>query len=376
MRRDADGQEWVGDLRLLPYRLPLGSIAALLERVEAGETFLTHDPDLGWSPRPGARGSAPGMAVEAGGVRSGADVTPAPTPGVLRVALFGDSFTFGDEVPLDETWGAFLERGLEERGVDAEVLNFGVNAYGIDQAYLRWRRDGKRYHPQVVVLGFQPENVLRDLNVFRPFYFAGSEVPLSKPRFVVRGEGLDVRNVPTVPPRQLASLLASPEGHPLLEHERFHDWYAPRWWRHAKVLALVETVLVTRGAGELELDDEAHDLAARLIDAFARDVAASGAAFLVVHLPRRMDLEARLAGAELWYATLLREIAERHTLLDPTSAVAGPLVRLFAERGHYAAELNRRVGEALVEPVLQAAAAPPHATSRGTSGAERDPDGP
>lgn len=273
---------------------------------------------------------------------------------MLRVALFGDSFTFGDEVPLDETWGAYLERGLAARGVQAEVLNFGVNAYGIDQAYLRWRRDGRRYVPQVVVFGFQPENALRDLNVFRALYFAGSEVPLSKPRLVVRDGELAPVNVPTLPPDELAAVLGSLDGHPLLEHERYHGWYADRWWRRSKLAALVESVVVQRRAGELALDDEARDLAERIVAAFDRDVTASGAAFLVVHLPRQADLLARRAGRELWYDDLLRSLAERHALLDPTAGVAGPDAA-FAPHGHYAPELNRAIGEALVEPVLEAA---------------------
>lgn len=352
--RDADGQERIGEAPLLPYRLPLERIRELLARVADGATFLAYDPELGWAPRRGARSANGLYAVETGGIRRDADVALEPPPGVLRVALLGDSFTFGDEAPLDETWGAYLERGLVARGVPAEVLNFGVNAYGIDQAYLRWKRDGRRYAPQVVILGFQPENALRNLNVFRALYFAGSEVPLSKPRFVVRGGELELVNVPTLSPRELADVLGSLERHPLLEHERYYGWYTDRWWRQSKLAALVESAVVQRRAGELALDDEARDLAERLLAAFARDVMASGAAFLVVHLPRQADLQARRAGRELWYGALLRSLAERHTVVDPTAGVAEPEVP-FAPHGHYAPELNRTIGEALVGPVLEAA---------------------
>jgi len=54
-----------------------------------------------------------------------------------RVALVGDSFTFGMEVPYEDTWGAQLERALAG---DVQVLNFGVDGYGVDQAYLRYRK--------------------------------------------------------------------------------------------------------------------------------------------------------------------------------------------------------------------------------------------
>ncbi len=82
-------------------------------------------------------------------------------------------------------------------------------------------RSVARYHPAVVVLGFQPEDVLRNLNVFRPFYFAGSEVPLSKPRFVERDGVLAAVNVPTVPPDRLLDVLTGSEGEALLAYERY-----------------------------------------------------------------------------------------------------------------------------------------------------------
>ena len=190
VHRDADGQEWLYDRRLQPYRLPQRQIAATLSRLQAGTSFLAYDPELGWSPRPGAR-SADGLSrVDAGGIRTDRDIPVERAAPGLRVALFGDSFTFGDEVGQEQTWGAALERRLADRGVAAEVLNFGANAYGMDQAYLRWRRDGRRYRPDVVVFGFQGEDVLRNVNVFRPLYFERSEVPLSKPRFVERGGAL------------------------------------------------------------------------------------------------------------------------------------------------------------------------------------------
>src|SRR5690348_16745610 len=139
VRRDEDGQEWLREVRLRPYRLPLRHIDETLAHLEHGTCFLAYDPDLGWAPRPGARSADGLQRVDAGGIRRDGETALAPPPGVLRVALFGDSFTFGDEVALGETWGAALERGIAARGIEAEVLNFGVNAYGIDQAFLRWQ---------------------------------------------------------------------------------------------------------------------------------------------------------------------------------------------------------------------------------------------
>jgi hypothetical protein len=356
VRTDDTGQRWLGDLRLLPYRLPQAQIAATLARLERGDTFLAYDPDLGWAPRPHARSTSGPFRVNGAGIRADDESAAAPRPGVLRIALFGDSFTFGDEVPLEDTWGAALERGLAARGVAAEVLNFGVNAYGMDQAYLRWKRDGRRFHPDVVIYGFQPENVLRDLNVFRPLYFAGTEVPLSKPRLVIDGDELVTLNVPTIPPAEMPQVLATLPEQPLLAHERFYDpWYAPHWWEHSALAAALATVAATREDALFRLDDEGHALAGRIAGAFAHDVAASGAAFLVVHLPRKQDLLAKRSGRDLWYAPLLRDLDARFTVLSPTDGLGEVGDALFARRGHYARPLNEIVGRALVEPVLAAA---------------------
>ena len=358
VRSDDAGQRWVGDVRLLPYRLPLAQIDATLAQLAQSDSFLAYDPDLGWAPRPhGHSGSGP-FRVNGSGIRADDETALVGPAGVLRIALFGDSFTFGDEVPAEQTWAAALARGIAARGIAAEVLNFGVNAYGTDQAYLRWQRDGRRFHPDVVIYGFQPENVLRDLNVFRPLYFNGTEVPLSKPRVVVRDDALATVNVPTIPPADMARVLATLPDQPLLAYERYYaPWYTTRWWLHSELAALVATLAASHEHTLFRLDDEGSALALRIVEAFARDVHASGAAFLVVHLPRKEDMLAQRERRELWYGALLRAFRERFPLLSPTERAAQIDDALFAPHGHYAPALNAIVGEALVDPVLAAAAA-------------------
>ena len=45
----------------------------------------------------------------------------------------------------------YLQHKLKDAGIRAEVLNFGVGAYGMDQAYLRWREQGKNFAPDIVI---------------------------------------------------------------------------------------------------------------------------------------------------------------------------------------------------------------------------------
>ena len=68
--------------------------------------------------------------------------------GKTRIALVGDSFTFGEDVTYEETWGYFLEKEL---GSQFQVLNFGVAGYGVDQSFLRYEKDVRKWKPKIVI---------------------------------------------------------------------------------------------------------------------------------------------------------------------------------------------------------------------------------
>jgi hypothetical protein len=63
------------------------------------------------------------------GIRSaGPGVRMAGATARFRAALVGDSNAFSFEVPFEESWGYHLQELL---GAEAQVLNFGVDGYGI-----------------------------------------------------------------------------------------------------------------------------------------------------------------------------------------------------------------------------------------------------
>lgn len=90
---------------------------------------LSEVPGLGVELRPSFETTYKGFRVRTNalGMR-GPEVGP-KREGVLRVALVGDSFTYGSAVDEDGTLAASLQRALGERGVEAEVLNLGVPGY-------------------------------------------------------------------------------------------------------------------------------------------------------------------------------------------------------------------------------------------------------
>src|SRR5688500_12095122 len=85
----------------------------VLDRLERGEvnphTVTGLDRVLGWTWRPGAEHANGDYHVNARGLRGLREYAPAPASGKLRLACFGDSFTFGDEIPDAATFQAILE---------------------------------------------------------------------------------------------------------------------------------------------------------------------------------------------------------------------------------------------------------------------------
>ena len=114
-----------------------------------------YDTLLGWVGLPNlARtdnyGPGTRLTTNADGMRIHRPVTAALAPGEKRIICSGDSFTFGSGVSDDETFCAYLEQELP--GV--RTLNMSQRGYGIDQAYLWYKRDAVRYPHQVHVFAF------------------------------------------------------------------------------------------------------------------------------------------------------------------------------------------------------------------------------
>ncbi|HZL98705.1 MAG TPA: hypothetical protein VFD43_00505, partial [Planctomycetota bacterium] len=281
------------------------------------------------------------------------------------------SFTHGDEVELAETWVARLETEVAAQvggGARCEALNFGVPGYGLDQAWLRWRQDGAGFAPHVVVLGFVAEDVYRLVNVMRPLYQPVVTIPFSKPRFVADGGARPLRlvNQPTLPPGSLAAELEDFARSPLARDEAYFDAsdYRAAWWQGSRLLAwaadLPRTDPIAREPADaprvLSPQAEAGRLALQIVAGFRAEVEARGGRFLLVHLPRRPDLDAWRAREPLAYAELLAALARTAELVDPCPALAARAdAELFERQGHYGPAGHAIVAEVLGPAIVRVA---------------------
>lgn len=325
----------------------------ILERIIGDSTrYTTFSPSLGWTIKPYGE-EPPRYRANRDGLRGRRDYDRVPPAGVVRLAAFGDSFTHGDGVTDEETWESVLERSTD--GV--EVLNFGVGGYGLDQALLRWRAEGVPFRPDVVLIGLMSENLLRHVNVYRPFYTPNTGVPLAKPRFVLSADSLVLIPNPARSIDDYRMLLSDTTT--TLErfgrrdsHVHWYDRGSPLDWSPTVRLLKAGLKSVLSPSRRVTLDrayrpnSEPFRLTLALIDRFAREVRTAGANPVVLLFPSRDDL-AGLATGRLVYRDFADSLRAHNLAVIDLADGFDPcrrgcdLDRLAP--GHYSAEGNQLV---------------------------------
>jgi len=340
---------------------------AILERVGVTSSYLVPDAHLGWVVGPDRRSADGRYFSSVEGIRSRqSGVAFAERPGRRRVALVGDSFTFGLDVSYEDSWGHRLERAL---GPDVQVLNFGVEAYGVDQALLRYDRDVRRWRPDVVILGLIDHDLLRSMAVYFFVSFPSWEYPFAKPRFVADGDRLVLLNVPLPSPQAIVAA-RSIRDLPFIEYDpgyRAEDW---EW--HALDRSYLHRLAVSTyrawssgprssRAGMLSLNRE-------LVRSFIRQTRAEGSIPLVVYFPsdRNFRVLAKDPGWRSLAQTMLRSNDIPHMDLTACLAALSPADRFPADgRNHFAPRANAAVAECLRDSVRRLlSAGPPRAEAR------------
>lgn len=128
------------------------------------------DPDLGFSLRPNAkawwrREGEAWIEINSQGLRDGEHAV-SKAPGVLRIAVLGDSYAEALQLPAEQTFWHVLERKLQScevfSGLTVEVINFGVSGYGTAQELLMYRHRVRQYSPDIVLLAFTTGNDVRN----------------------------------------------------------------------------------------------------------------------------------------------------------------------------------------------------------------------
>ncbi len=345
------------DTPLLPreWKEEVARNQQILRKASLEGSYLVHDDLMGWTVGPNRR-SADGLyfsSVE--GIRSPrAGTAFAGVPATYRIGLVGDSYTFCLDVTYAESWGAQLEREL---GPGFQVLNFGVSGYGLDQAYLRYSRDVRPWHPDVVVFGVFPHDAERTMIVYPFISFPDWEYPFSKPRFVRTPEQLVMLNVPALSPDGIFAK-SSIKKLPYLDYDKgYHegDWQW-RYYHYSHIVRLlVSRYPVWRVPRGPVSDEEMTSVNSELLRAFLRLARAAGSRPIVVYLPPRRDLDRSASGPKRGTSLAQSALASagiEYIDLTPTlMEISGP-DRFVGGDGHYSRQTNAAIAKRLREVIL------------------------
>lgn len=356
----------------ISYR-PISTTQLSPRHEKALKRFIQEDIDhtgfsatLGWTIKPNTSAAQGAYVSNSARMRSAREYSLSPPVDKVRLATFGDSYTFGVEVRNDQTWQEQLV-GLDDR---FEILNFGVGGHGLDQAYLRYLHEGIPYSPDIVIAGFMTENINRAINVYRPYYLEQTGIPLTKPRFLLDGEGIRLIENPhrrLADYRQLlerpGSILPALGEHDFYYHARYaeHPIDFLRSVRLGKIVIydLLINKTYTR-KGHYSEGSEAYRLTLKLFEAFHRSALQNGSLPILLIYPHFSDVvDVKTQRAKKYQPLLTWLKTNGYLHLDIMDSIelfeaSNPVNDFYTRtRGHYSPAGNRFVANQVLEWLRQ-----------------------
>ncbi len=367
-KQDENGNFWVGKRVLKPYHIPLKSTEEkILAYQNNRQSFIKYDSLLGWNLRPLFCTQDSMYCHNSEGLRDLKEHPYTHTQDTLRIALFGDSYIYGSEIDFPSTMGYQLEKTLNKQGIPCEVINFGVGGFGIDQAYLKWKLEGQKYKPDLVIAGFQIENLLRNTNVFRGFYHLQDGVPFFKPRFILENQdSLKLINYPTPQLPEALQILKYFEKTDIKHYESFYhpEDFSPSFLYYSKGISYLRDVIkynrftIHRWEQEkYQLSSQESKLGKVIMNKFQQEVTQTGAAFLWLHIPRKEDIKAKMKDKEVSYEAWLQDLASTKEFVSPLQnlsrkAQTEGLEPLFKPGFHYSAISAKVCADVVAQKIL------------------------
>jgi hypothetical protein len=312
---DMDGNMSFNYVHLKPYHLPIKETEKKIDELNkhkvpdsllqnySKSTFkrdyynvrLIPDTLLGWSPSPIYKGKDGLYIYNADAIRSNDILKDYSKRKKIRIAIFGDSYAHGDEVRFENTIGNYLELQFSKKNIDAEVINFAVSGYGMDQALLRWELVKDKFNIDIVILGVQFENAKRHINLLRPFYFYTTEIPYSKPRFVIQGNKLQLIGNPILDINETVGIIEHFDEWKFVSFESFYNSenYKSNFLFYSKTISFVSSAIsqIFDEVDYFKPKSESYQVTYKLFEKFKQDVEKEGKVFIPVHLPVKNDFD-------------------------------------------------------------------------------------
>ena len=338
-----------------------------MDQMVPESSYYVYDPLLGWTVGPsrsdqtwenvssseGLRSPRVGMSfADARARHSGVS----PHPASVRVAMIGDSMTFGHEVRCEETWGHALEGLLQPH---VQVLNFGVIAYGLNQTLLRYEKDVRPWHPQIVIIGISSEMIRRINSIYPALMTPAWGHLLARPRLVRKNDVPSVINYPLPTPREILAYSTIQEW----PHLDLDAYYRPFQWERGGIWHLFEQSYLFRFLYSLrppieaqpkDIQHEALLLSQFVTKYLVRKVVEDGAVPLIVWFPYASELRrpADLGTTGHYLTRMLHDAGIEY--YDPTECLSEVgTSEAYAVWGHYSPKGNAHIAKCL-EPLVRA----------------------
>ena len=93
------------------------------------------------------------------------EVAQQKADGIFRIAVVGDSLTYGWRVAIEDCYVKKLEALLNQKARRIEVLNFGVSGYNTEQELIVLREKVLGFEPDLVIVGFVANDILFSTSV-------------------------------------------------------------------------------------------------------------------------------------------------------------------------------------------------------------------
>ena len=322
------------------------------EDVAPERAHTRYDPELGWAPVPNLDipnmyGPGEFLRTNSQGFRGTREYTEGVPPGKRRIICSGDSVTFGYGVDDANAWCSLLET-IDPR---LETINMALPGYGVDQAYLLYKREAGGFDHHVHL--FAP--ITDDFRRMQATRFNG----YGRPFLVVQGDRLEVTNTP-VPSREFRL--------PWLTEARHHLWSlrSAETLRRLRRLAqdfsgsATAAPVVPASLGRKESKAAAENEAVAVVSRMLQDLkamnAARGSHLVVVYLPTLND---RGRDTAFWIDILGAECAKLdipfvNLVADFDRLPQGTVSRLYLpDLGHYNRDGNQLVAELVYQRLAE-----------------------
>lgn len=367
-KQTAAGETFLGVL-LYPKEWP--RIAAyyrgVLDEIVREGSFVVYDPILGWTVVPSRTDRTGLYSSSAEGLRSPhvgmsfADLKArhsggSEIPASVRIALIGDSMTYGQEVRCDESWGHILEGLVQPH---TQVLNFAISGQGLNQTLLRYEKDARSWKPQVVIIGISSGMITRNNNIYPFLQYPEWGWPFARPRFVMKDDVLTGVSERVPDARGIFATRAISE----LPDLHLDDYYRPFQWKRRGMWDLLESSYIFRFAYSLRppVDDrdeerkmKAMELGQVVIERLVREVVQDGAVPLVVYLPYKSEVafSAKSTTKDLPLSARMLQNT-RIKYFDPSACLMSIKVTdTYMKEGHYSPQANAQIAHCLA-PVVR-----------------------